>query len=175
MIARKMSATPHEQAMQSAYQLVTEHFPNAVIVAEAQFLNPEGQPQFTQLMRWYGCTTTALGLITFASDRLCFTFAGPAAPQQQQPPSAYGEDAPPPPPPQPAPMEITAIQEESLQRALKTLSGMFICAIIVAQGEPELAAKGERSLKVIRCNGPHTMVAGLSVFATNALRRKAQE
>ena len=143
--------------MQSAYQIVSEHFPNVVMVAEAQFLNEEGQPQFAQVMRWYGCSTTATGLILFASDLLCRTFGDR------------------PPKPNPAPTVIHPTQEEALKRALEILGEHFACALIVAQGEPELAGKSERSLKAIRCNGAPTMVAGLAQFAANAMRRMAVE
>lgn len=152
-----MSTDPREQAMQSAYQIVSEHFPNVVLVAEAQFLNEEGQSQLAQLMRWYGCSTTATGLIIFASDLLCRT---------------YGDR---PPKPNPTPAVIHQTQEEALQRALGILGEHFSCILIVAQGEPELAGKSERSLKAIRCSGPPTTVAGLSQFAANAMRRMAVE
>jgi len=152
-----MSTDPREQALQSAYQIVTEYFPNVVMVAEAQFVNDEGQPQFAQLLRWYGCSTTATGLMVYASDLLCRTFGDR------------------PPKPNAAAAAIAPQQEESLQRALAILGEHFACSIIVAQGEPELAGKGERSLKAIRCTGAPTMVAGLAQFASNALRRMAVE
>lgn len=139
--------------------MVSEHFPNVVMVAEAQFMNEEEQPQFAQMMRWYGCSTTAMGLMVYASDVLCRTF---------------GDRVPKPDMPKPA-ATILPVQEETLKRALEILSEHFVCSIVVAQGEPELAGKGERSLKAIRCNGAPTMVAGLSQFASNALRRMAVE
>lgn len=154
-----MSIDPREQALQTAYQMVSEHFPNVVMVAEAQFMNEEGKPQFAQLLRWYGCSTTATGLMVYASDLLCHTFGD----RPQKPPGPDGVTP------------ITPQQEEVLRRALEILAEQFVCAIVVAQGEPELAGKGERSLKVIRCNGAPTMVAGLSQFASNALRRMAVE
>lgn len=129
------------------------------MVAEAQFSNAEGQPQFAQMMRWYGCSTTATGLMVYAADLLCHTF-GPKPPKPVDPKNA---------------VPATPQQEGALKRALEILGEQFVCAIIVAQGEPELAGKGERSLKVIRCNGAPTMVAGLSQFASNALRRMAVE
>jgi|GEM_PF-2770682 len=152
-----MSTDPREQALQSAHQIVSEHFPNVTMVAEAQFLNEDGQPQFAQMMRWYGCSTTATGLIVYASDLLCRTF---------------GERAP---KPNVTPPPVHPTQEEALKRAMEILGEQFSCAIIVAQGEPELAGKSERSVKVIRCNGAPTMVAGLAQFAANALRRMAVE
>ncbi|XHR30034.1 MAG: hypothetical protein ACFUZC_05645 [Chthoniobacteraceae bacterium] len=154
-----MSTDPREQALQTAYQIVSEHFPNVVMVAEAQFNNAEGQAQFAQLLRWYGCSTTATGLMVYASDLLCHTF-GDRPPKPQTPANTAA---------------ITPQQEDALKRALEILSSQFICAVVVAQGEPELAGKGERSLKVIRCNGAPTMVAGLSQFAANAFRRMAVE
>lgn len=153
-----MSTDPREQALQSAYQIVSEHFPNVVMVAEAQFVNEEGQPQFAQMMRWYGCSTTATGLMVYASDVLCRTF---------------GDRPPKPPTGQPA--GATPLQEEALKRALEILATQFVCSVVVVQGEPELAGKGERSLKAIRCNGSPTMVAGLAQFASNAMRRLAVE
>jgi len=155
---------PREQSLQEAYQRVSEHFPNVVIVAEAQFVGETGQPQFTQMLRWYGCSTTATGLIVYASDLLCRTF---------------GERPPPPPgTPQPAPQSQkiptpTPIQEEALNKALEILGTQFVCSVVVAQGEPELVARGERSVKLIRCTGAPTMVAGLAQFAANAMRRMA--
>ena len=143
--------------MQSAYQIVSEYFPNVVMVAEAQFLNEEGQPQFAQMMRWYGCSTTATGLMVFASDILCRTFGDR------------------PPKPQSSPADIQPLQEEALKRALEILGEHFACAVVVAQGEPELTGRSERSLKAIRCSGAPTMVAGLAQFAANALRRMAVE
>jgi hypothetical protein len=154
-----MLTDPREQALQTAYQTVSEHFPNVVMVAEAQFTGEEGQPQFSQMMRWYGCSTTATGLMVYASDLLCRTF-GDRLPKS---PSAKAVAA------------ITPMQEEVLKKALETLGEHFICSIVVAQGEPELEGKGERSLKAIRCNGAPTMVAGLAQFASNALRRMAVE
>jgi len=153
-----MSTDPREQALQTAYQTVSEHFPNVVIVAEAQFVSEDGQPQFTQMMRWYGCATTATGLMVYASDLLCRTFG----------------DRPPKPNP-PPPAVIQPLQEEALKKALEALGQHFACAIVVAQGESELAGKSERSLKAIRCTGAPTMVAGLAQFAANALRRMAVE
>jgi len=149
-----------EQALQSAYQIVSEHFPNVVIVAEAQFIGEEGQPQFTQMLRWYGCSTTATGLIVYAADLLCRTFGERPQPK-----------------PNAVPMPVPEQLEKTLQRALEILGEHFACSIIVAQAEPELAAKGqgERSLKAIRCNGMPTMVAGLAQFAANAMRRMAVE
>jgi len=152
-----MPTDPREQALQSAYQIVSEQFPNVVMVAEAQFVNDEGQPQFAQLLRWYGCSTTAVGLVMYASDFLCRT---------------YGE---PKPKPNVVPMSIPPQQEEALQRALAILGENFACSVVVAQGESELAGKGERSLKAIRCTGAPTMAAGLAQFASNALRRMAVE
>ena len=154
-----MSTDPREHALQTAYQIVTEQFPNVVMVAEAQFLNPEGQPQFAQMLRWYGCSTTATGLIVYASDLLCHTFGN-------RPPHAPGSKPPVPTTPQ---------QEEALKKALEMLAPHFACSVVVAQGEPELSGQGERSVKVIRCNVAPTTVAGLAVFAANALRRMAVE
>ena len=153
-----MSTDPREQALQAAYQLVSEHFPNVAMVAEAQFVNEQGQPQFAQMMRWYGCSTTATGLMVFAADLLCRTFG----------------DRPPKPNPVPAAV-VHPVQEEALQRALAILGEHFACALVVVQGEPELTSKSERSLKAVRCSGPPTMVAGLAQFAANALRRMAVE
>jgi len=152
-----MSTDPREQALQAAYQIVSEHFPNVAMVAEAQFANEEGQSQFTQMMRWYGCSTTAMGLMIFASDLLCRTFG----------------DRPPKPNPDMA--VIHPVQEEALVRALEILNAHFACALVVVQGEPELTGRSERSLKAIRCSGPPTMVAGLAQFAANAMRRMAVE
>jgi len=152
-----MSTDPREQALQAAYQIVSEHFPNVAMVAEAQFSNEEGHPQFQQMMRWYGCSTTAMGLMIFASDLLCRTFG----------------DRPPKPNPEPA--VIHQVQEEALVRALGILNEHFACALVVVQGEPELTGRSERSLKAIRCSGPPTMVAGLAQFAANAMRRMAVE
>jgi len=152
-----MSTDPREQALQSAYQIVSEHFPNVAMVAEAQFVNEEGQPQFAQMMRWYGCSTTAMGLMVFASDLLCRTFG-------DRPPKLN-----------PAPAVIHPVQEEALARALGILGEHFACALVVVQGEPELAGNSERSLKAVRCSGAPTMVAGLAQFAANALRRMAVE
>jgi hypothetical protein len=152
-----MSTDPREQALQAAYQIVSEHFPNVAMVAEAQFLNEEGQPQFAQMMRWYGCSTTAMGLMVFASDILCRTF-GDRPPKSSQLPSV-----------------IPPVQEEALARAMEILNEHFACALVVVQGEPELAGRSERSLKAIRCSGAPTMVAGLAQFAANALRRMAVE
>ena len=153
-----MSTDPREQALQSAYQTVSEHFPNVVMVAEAQFVSEDGQPQFTQMMRWYGCSTTATGLIVYAADILCRTF---------------GDRQPKPNPP--APAVVQPQQEEALKKALEILGQHFACAVVVAQGESELAGKSERSLKAIRCAGAPTMVAGLAQFASNAMRRMAVE
>lgn len=152
-----MTPDPREQALQSAYQIVSEYFPNVVVVAEAQFTNEEGQPQFAQMLRWYGCSTTATGLIVYASDLLCRTFG-------DRPPKPNAVAA-----------VIPAQHEDALQRALRILGEHFACSIVVVQGEPELAGKGERSLKAIRCTGVPTMVAGLSQFAANAMRRMALE
>ena len=152
-----MSTDPREQALQAAYQIVSEHFPNVAMVAEAQFLNEEGQPQFAQMMRWYGCSTTAMGMMVFASDLLCRTFGDR------------------PPKPQPTPAVIHPAQEQALGRALEILNEHFACALVVVQGEPELAGRSERSLKAIRCSGAPTLVAGLAQFAANALRRMAVE
>ena len=143
--------------MQSANQLVSEHFPNVVMVAEAHFTGENGQPQFAQLMRWYGCSTTATGLMVYASDLLCRTFG-------ERPPKP---DAPAHPLPE--------TQENALRRGLEILAEHFACAMIVAQGEPELAGRSERSIKAIRCHGAPTMMAGLAQFAANALRRMAVE
>ena len=153
-----MTTDPREQALQSAYQTVSEQFPNVVMVAEAQFVSEDGQPQFTQMMRWYGCSTTATGLIVYASDLLCRTFG----------------DRPPKPNPVP-PAMVHPQQEEALKKALEILSPHFACALVVAQGESELSGKSERSLKAIRCTGAPTMVAGLAQFAANAMRRMAVE
>ena len=153
-----MPTDPREQALQAAHQIVSEHFPNVVMVAEAQFVADDGQPQFAQMMRWYGCPTTATGLMVFASDLLCRTFG-------ERPPNPN----PVPPPP------VTPQQEEALKRALAILGEHFACAVVVAQGEPELAGRSERSVKAIRCHGAPTMVAGLTQFAANALRRMAVE
>ena len=153
-----MPTDPREQALQTANQIVSEHFPNVVIVAEAQFLTAEGQPQFAQMLRWYGCSTTATGLMVFASDLLCRTFGDRPVNPNPVPTAA-----------------MQPVQEEVLQRALGVLGEHFACALIVAQGEPELAGRGERSVKAIRCNGAPTMVAGLAQFAANALRRMAIE
>lgn len=151
------SPDPREQALQSAHQIVSEHFPNVVIVVEAQFLNEEEQPQFSQMMRWYGCATTATGLMIYASDLLCRTF-GERVPK----PNAHAAVLQPP-------------QEDALKRAMEILGPVFACAIVVAQGEAELAGKTEQSVKVIRCNGGPTMLAGLAQFAANALRKMAVE
>jgi len=153
-----MSTDPREQALQTAHQIVSEHFPNVVIVAEAQFVGENGQPQFAQMMRWYGCSTTAMGLMVYASDLLCRTF-GERAPN----PNSAALPA------------IQPTQEEALKRALEILGAHFACVLVVAQGEPEFEGKGERSLKAIRCGGVPTMVAGLAQFASNALRRMAVE
>ena len=152
-----MLTDPREQALQAAYQIVSEHFPNVAMVAEAQFLSEEGQPQFAQMMRWYGCSTTAMGLMVFASDLLCRTF---------------GER---PPKPGLPPVVVHPVQEEALARALEILNAHFACALVVVQGEPELAGRSERSLKAIRCSGSPTMVAGLAQFAANAMRRMVLE
>lgn len=127
------------------------------MVAEAQFLNEEGQPQFAQMMRWYGDSTTATGLMVFAADLLCRTFG-----DRPLKPNSASHIIPP-------------AQEEVLQRALGILGEHFACVLVVVQGEPELAGKSERSLKAIRCAGAPTMVAGLAQFAANALRRMAVE
>jgi len=153
-----MSSDPREQALQSAHQIVSEHFPNVVMVAEAQFGTETGETQFTQMLRWYGCSTTATGLIVFAADLLCRTFG-------DRPPKPIPTSVPPIHPP----------QEEALKRALSILSEHFSCALVVAQGEAELAGNSERSLKVIRCHGVPTMVAGLAQFASNSMRRMAVE
>jgi hypothetical protein len=154
-----MSTDPREQALQTAHQIVSEHFPNVVMVAEAQVVALEsGETQFTQMLRWYGCSTTATGLIVFGADLLGRTFG-------ERPPKANPTPAPPIHPP----------QEEALKRALEILGEHFTCALIVAQGEPELAGNSERSLKVIRCHGVPTMVAGLAQFAANSMRRMAVE
>jgi len=153
-----MSSDPREQALQTAHQIVSEHFPNVVMVVEAQLTSETGETQFTQMLRWYGCSTTATGLIVFASDLLCRTFG-------ERPPKANPQPSPPIHPP----------QEDALKRALGILSEHFACALVVAQGEPELAGNSERSLKVVRCHGAPTMVAGLAQFAANSMRRMAVE
>lgn len=127
------------------------------MVAEAQFTGENGEPQFAQMLRWYGCSTTATGLMTFAADVLCRTFG-------ERPPK----------PVVPAP-PVNPMQEESLKKAMAILGEHFACAIIVAQGEPELTGRSERSVKVIRCAGAPTMAAGLAQFAANSLRRMAVE
>ena len=153
-----MSSDPREQALQTAHQIVSEHFPNVVMVAEAQIATDSGETQFTQMLRWYGCSTTATGLIVFAADLLCRTFG-------ERPPKPHPVPQPPIHPP----------QEEALRRALGILSEHFNCALVVAQGEAELAGNSERSLKVVRCHGIPTMVAGLSQFAANSMRRMAMD
>ena len=153
-----MSSDPREQALQTAHQIVSEHFPNVVMVAEAQLVAESGESQFVQMLRWYGCSTTATGLIVFASDLLCRTFG-------DRPLKANPQQTPPIHPP----------QEDALRRALGILSEHFNCALVVAQGEAELAGNSERSLKVVRCHGAPTMVAGLAQFAANSMRRMAVE
>ena len=134
--------------------MLSEHFPHVIIVAEAQFHSDTGEPVCSQMVRWYGDSTTATGLILYASDLLGRKFGGkpavPAAPFPLQPP-----------------------QEDALAGAQRILSEQFSAMVIAAQGEGELTKQGERSVKVLRCVGSGSTVAGLSSFASTALRKMA--
>jgi hypothetical protein len=148
------TSDPREQALQQAHEILSEQFPHVAIAAEAQFVNDEGQPAFAQLMRWYGDSTTATGLLVYASDAITRRFGEPKQPPQPAPP-------------------LPAPQEEALQKAMQILGQTFQITLVVAQSEGEWAGNAERSIKAIRCHGTNTMLAGLSEFASNALRRMA--
>ncbi len=141
--------------MQTAHEILSEQFPHVIIAVEAQFAAPNGMVTSNQMMRWYGDSTTATGLIIYASDVLSRTFGG-------APPAN-----PTPPPP------IKAPQEDALATAQRLLGEQFTSTIIVAQGEAEFIGTAERSVKALRCSGGGTTVAGLALFASNALRKMA--
>ena len=149
-----MSTDPREQTLQSAHETLSEQFPHVIIAAEAVFVSPTGEPAFSQLLRWYGDSTTATGLITYASDLASRRFGEPKTPPQPAPP-------------------LKPPQEDALVKAIRILSEQFSTVVIVAQGESEFAGTVERSVKAIRCNGHGTTIAGLAEFASNALRRMA--
>lgn len=149
-----MSTDPREQALQSAHETLSEQFPHVIIAVEAQFVQPTGEPACSQLLRWYGDSTTATGLITYASDLISRRFGEPKQPAQPAPP-------------------LQAPQEDALTKAIRMLSEQFSTIVIVAQSEGEFAGSVERSVKAIRCNGNNTTIAGLSTFASNALRKMA--
>ena len=149
-----MSTDPREQALQTAHETLSEQFPHVIVAVEAQFLGPNGEPACSQLLRWYGDATTATGLITYASDLITRRYGEPKAPGQPAPP-------------------LKAPQEDALVKSMRILAEQFSTVVIVAQSEGEFAGTVEQSVKAIRCNGNNTTIAGLSTFASNALRRMA--
>ncbi|MEI6349557.1 MAG: hypothetical protein WCP06_00455 [Verrucomicrobiota bacterium] len=150
-----MSNDPREQALQKAHEIVSEHFPHVVIVVEAVFQSETGEPACSQMLRWYGDSTAATGLMVYVSDLITRKFST----KQVNPPAA--------------PVPLQPQQEEALAKAQQILSEQFSTLLIVAQGEGELTKQGERSLKVLRCVGGQSTLAGLSMFGSNALRKMA--
>ena len=149
-----MSSDPREETLQSVHETLSEQFPHVIIAVEAQFVGLTGDPGCQQLLRWYGDSTTATGLITYASDLLTRRFGEPKAPSQPAPP-------------------LKAPQEDSLQKSMRMLAEQFSTAVVVVQSEGEFAGNVEQSVKAIRCNGHGTTIAGLADFAAYALRRMA--
>ena len=150
-----MSTDPREEALQKANEVVSEHFPHVVIVVEAQFQSETGEPAASQMLRWYGDSTAATGLMIYVSDLVTRKFGG----KQANPPAA--------------PVPLQPQQEDALLKAQQVLAEQFSTIVIVAQGEGELTREGERSVKVLRCVGGQSTIAGLSLFASNALRKMA--
>jgi hypothetical protein len=149
-----MSNDPREQALQLAHEMLSEQFPHVIVVVEAQNHTATGEITNAQLMRWYGDSTTATGLIMYAADLLTRRFGDRQGPPQPPPP-------------------LKAPQDDALVKSVRMLGEHFSCVIVAAQSEAEFQGTVERSVKVIRCHGGGTTAAGLAQFACNALRRMA--